>query len=353
MVSILITTFNSVKFIKRCLDSAQCQSYRPLEIIVVDNASTDGTRELLAKVGTGIKVIYNDTNAGFAAAQNQAARSAQGSWLLSLNPDVVLSPNFIVEAVSIGKLSPKIGAVCGKLLRWNPGADPEFTKVIDSTGIYFLPNLRHLDRGAGELDRGQFEGAEYVFGATGAAALYRRSMFEDVSVDGEFFDEQFFAYREDADLAWRAQLMGWRCLYTPRAVGWHVRRVIPERRKELPSEINWHSIKNRFLMRAKNISWKLYASCFVPATLRDAQVVGYCLLVDRRLASSLAAVWRSRQEIKRKRQIIQEHRRVPDRELLFWFSGRRVGIPFSSSTTLETELLENRQATISAKRRSY
>ena len=344
MVSILITTFNSAKFIERCLNSAQHQSYWPLEIIIVDNASTDGTAELLSKLQSGTKVIYkviyNKTNVGFAAAQNQAARSAQGSWLLSLNPDVVLSPNFITEAVSIGETNPKVGAVCGKLLRWNPGDDPEFTQVIDSTGIYFLSNLRHLDRGAGELDRGQFEGAEYVFGATGAAALYRRIMFEDVSVDGEFFDEQFFAYREDADLAWRAQLMGWRCLYTPRAVGWHVRRVIPERRKELPTEINWHSIKNRFLMRAKNISWRLYASCFVPATLRDAQVIGYCLLVDRRLASSLAGVWRARHELKRKREIIQSRRRVSDRDLLTWFFGQGVGIPFSLSTDSQTDLRE-------------
>jgi N-acetylglucosaminyl-diphospho-decaprenol L-rhamnosyltransferase len=82
MVSILITTFNSAQFIERCLDSVQRQSYRPLEIIIVDNASTDGTRELLAKRGNGIKVVYNDSNVGFAAAQNQAARSAKGSWLL-------------------------------------------------------------------------------------------------------------------------------------------------------------------------------------------------------------------------------------------------------------------------------
>ena len=139
---------------------------RPLEIIVVDNASEDGTRELLSKLEAGIKVIHNDTNIGFAAAQNQAARSARGSWLLSLNPDVVLRPNFIAEAVSIGELNPKIATVCGKLLRWNPGSDPEFTKVIDSTGIYFQPHLRHLDRGAGEPDRGQFEQAEHVLQQT-------------------------------------------------------------------------------------------------------------------------------------------------------------------------------------------
>jgi GT2 family glycosyltransferase len=172
---------------------------------------------------------------------------------------------------------------------------------------------------------------EYVFGATGAAALYRRSMVDDVLVHGEFFDEQFFAYREDADLAWRAQLMGWRCLYIPEAVGWHVRRVTPERRSELPTEINWHSIKNRFLMRAKNISFPLYARYFLPVTMRDLQVIGYCLFVDRRLASALTAVWKSRRELRRKRLVVQSRRTISDAELSAWFSTQPVSAPFNSS----------------------
>ena len=170
---------------------------------------------------------------------------------------------------------------------------------------------------------------EYVFGATGAAALYRRSMVDDVSVNGEFFDEQFFAYREDADLAWRAQLMGWRCVYTPEAVAWHVRRVTPERRGQLPTEINWHSVKNRFLMRAKNISLPLYVRYFLPVTFRDLQVIGYCLLADRRLASALTAVWKSRHELRRKRKVVQSRRSVSDEDLSIWFSTRPASVPLN------------------------
>jgi GT2 family glycosyltransferase len=327
MVSVLITTYNSAQYLQSCLDSVLRQTYQPLEVIVVDNASKDETRGILTQV-QGIRVFHNPKNLGFAAAQNQAARSATGQWVLSLNPDVILSPNFISELVAKGEIDANIGTVCGKLLRWNPSAEQPLTKIIDSTGIYFRPDLRHLDRGADQPDTGQYQRDEYVFGATGAAALYRRAMLDDIAVEGEYFDEQFFAYREDADLAWRAQLRGWQCVYTPQATAWHVRRVTPERRRQLPHEINWHSIKNRFLMRAKNIAWPLYARCFLATSLRDAQVIAYCLLADRKLASALTAVWKLRGDLKGKRRIIQSSRRVSDRQLRRWFRRTPAAFPF-------------------------
>jgi GT2 family glycosyltransferase len=332
MVSVLITTFNSAQFIGPCLDSLRRQTYKPLEIIIVDNSSTDQTRALLEPLGTDFTVILNEINVGFAAAQNQTARIAKGTWLLSLNPDVVLETDFIARLVAAGETDPTFGSVCGKLLRWNPGQEPEFSQTIDSTGIYFTPNLRHLDRGAGDADQGQYEQSELVFGATGAAALYRRSMWEDISVEGQFFDEQFFAYREDADLAWRAQLMGWKCLYVPKARGWHVRRVTPERRAALPLAINFHSIKNRFRMRVKNIAGPLYRRLWFPVTIRDAQVLGYCLLVAPKLLPALAQVWKSRGELRRQRRIIQSRRRVSDLELARWFAFRPVSIPITLPT---------------------
>ena len=319
MVSVLITTYNSARVLEACLDAIFRQDYPSVEIIVVDNDSSDGTRDVLKRAGERVRVFYNEINTGFAAAQNQGLAEARGDWLLSLNPDVNLSPQFISKLVAAGEADPRVGAVCGKLLRWKPGEAVERTQVIDSTGIYFLRNLRHLDRGSDELDRGQYEQEEYVIGATGAAALYRRKMVEDVSVDGEFFDEDFFAYREDADVAWRAQLLGWRCVYTPRAVAWHVRRVTPERFKDLPDLINRHSIKNRFLMRAKNLSLPLYLRLFGPITLRDTLIFGYCLLFRPQLLSGLSVLWKRREAIAKKREWIQSRRRISDRAMAQWF----------------------------------
>ena len=329
LVSILITTFNSAATLAACLDSLGKQDYPRCELIIVDNASTDATREMLRGTPAGAQVILNPQNVGFAAGQNQAIRKSRGQWLLSLNPDVVLQPSFISHLLAAAESQPNVGTVCGKLLRWQPGAAEEKSNTIDSTGIYFLPNLRHLDRGAEQADAGQYDQLEYVFGATGAAALFRREMVQDVSIEGEFFDEDFFAYREDADLAWRAQILGWHCLYVPEGVGWHQRRVTPERREQLPHIINWHSVKNRFLMRAKNISPSLYFRMSLPTTWRDLMILGYALLRNWRLVSALFYPIKRWPVLMRKRKFIQGKRRVSDRELARWFSKK----PFAEPAT--------------------
>jgi GT2 family glycosyltransferase len=389
MVSVTIVTWNSEQYLRECFAALAAQDFRDLEVTIVDNASEDGTRALLKTADPSWRVIYNDKNVGFAAGQNQAIRASRGNFVLCLNPDVMLSPNFITQLMAAaGESCFDAGVFCGKLLRWDPTvrgsyqgttsvvpkayqneegfspctnqpqglkpiassddtarlkpcpdtnlhetttssdlpeirleADPRQTNIIDSTGIYFTPNMRHLDRGAEEIDHGQYDRLQYVFGATGAAAFYRRSFIDDVSVEGEFFDEEFFAFREDGDLSWRAQLMGWKCLYLPTAVAWHVRRVTPERRKDLPLLINWHSAKNRFLMRGKNASGWLCWRLFFPVLWRDTMTFGYAFVRDRRLLSAVTYWWKARESVRRKRHIIQSHRRVSDRELVWWFSN--------------------------------
>src|SRR5215469_42856 len=320
MVSVLIVTWNSAQFLEKCFASIDRQEYRDLEVVVVDNASTDATADLLRSREAKWHVIYNPKNVGFAAGQNQAIRAAHGDWLLCLNPDVLLAEDFIVRLFEALSLHTEAGAICGKLLRWVPSAEVERTHIIDSTGIYFTRNMRHRDRGAEETDNGQYDRLQWVFGATGAAAMFRRPFVEAVSVDGEFFDEDFFAFREDADLAWRGQLMGWKCLYVPQAVAWHVRRVTPERRERLPHEINWHSVKNRFLMRGKNASGWLCRRLFWPVLTRDLTVLGYALLRDWRMLDAISYPLRNLSSVRSKRAVVQTRRRVSDGKLLWWFS---------------------------------
>src|SRR5580765_7014919 len=154
LVSVTLVTYNSGRFIRRCLESVLEQAYSQLEVIVVDNASTDGTVDILEQFEDRCRIIYNDENIGFAAAQNQAIASSGGDWILTLNPDVLLLPNFVQALVDAGNVHPKIGTVCGKLLAILASFDLPDKPLVDSTGIYFTPMLRHLDRGSQQVDNG-------------------------------------------------------------------------------------------------------------------------------------------------------------------------------------------------------
>ena len=327
LVSVTIVTYNSGRFIKRCLESVLAQEYPNTEILVIDNASTDGTLDILEQFEDRCQIVYNSENIGFAAAQNQAIQLSGGEWVLTLNPDVLLLPNFIQALVEAGHIDPKVGTVCGKLLTILASFDLPEKQLVDSTGIYFTPMLRHLDRGSQEVDNGHYLNYEYVFGATAAAALYRRKMIEDISIGDEFFDPDFFVYREDADVAWRAQLFGWRCIYTPHSRGYHVRNVLPGNRRALPPAINMHSVKNRFLMRIKNMTGDLYRRNWLSITARDLVVLGCCLVREH---SSLKAFWYVAGNWRRvmlKRQEIMKRRRVNDEYIASWFSYRPVSRP--------------------------
>ena len=326
-VSVTVVTYNSGRFIKRCLESVLEQKYPNLEVIVIDNASKDGTVDILEQFEKTCRIHYNQENIGFAAAQNQAIGLSSGEWVLTLNPDVLLLPNFIEELVLAGTVDAKAGTVCGKLLSISASFDLPDQQLVDSTGIYFTPTLRHLDRGSQEPDKGHYLNFEYVFGATAAAALYRRKMIADISIHGEFFDSDFFVYREDADVAWRAQLMGWRCLYTPQACGYHVRNVLPGKRHALPPEINMHSVKNRFLMRIKNITPDLYRRSLISITSRDLLVVGACLLHEHSSLKAFGFVLRNWKRMLAKRREIMRRRRAPDDYLASWFSFQPVSRP--------------------------
>ena len=334
-VSVSIVTCNSSVYIERCLESVLTQEGVHLDVVVVDNASTDETVRVLEAFRDRIHILRNDRNLGFATAQNQGILHSSSSWVLVLNPDVLLTSGFVRGLLEAAELDPRAGAICGKLLSIGPGFEPLAEPLIDSTGIYFTPAMRHFDRGWHEPDRGRYERREYVFGATAAAALYRRQMIEDVAVDGEFFDPDFFVYREDADVAWRAQLLGWRCIYTPTALAHHVRTVSPENRRSLSPAVNMHSVKNRFLLRIKNLTPDLARRHLLPMTLRDVLVVGGCLLAE---PASLPAFWHLAKGLRRalqRRRATMSRRVLPDRDLASWFSFDPAAQPVAAPTPVE------------------
>jgi GT2 family glycosyltransferase len=151
---------------------------------------------------------------------------------------------------------------------------------------------------------------------------------EDAAFNGEYFDNRFFAYREDADLSWRMQIMGWKALYTPHAQAYHVRSVREEAsRKDIHASVNMHSVKNRFLMRIKNQTWKTGLRFILPTLWRDLMVIGYVLFFERASMPAFRTLLKLYPEMLRKRQAIMSKRRVSDAYIGQWFTQKAV--PFS------------------------
>lgn len=313
LVSAVLVTWNSAPYLRRCLEGIRNQTHTPIELIVVDNASTDHSLELVGEA----RAIRNDSNRGFSAAVNQALRVARGEFVLLVNPDCHLRPEYTERLVAV--LKDDVGAATGLLMKAEgPSIAP--TEIVDSAGIRMTRSGRHLDIGQGQSNIQNPESKiEEVFGVSGAAAMYRADFLRDVAIDGEVFDEDFFAYREDADLAWRGRLLGWRAVCVRDAVADHVRRVTPKTRGELSASINMHSVKNRFLLRMKNEGAYLALRNAPFELARDLVVLAAALTIERTSLPAFAWLWRNRRRVLQKRRAIQSRRKVSDRQLARWF----------------------------------
>ncbi len=295
-VSVCIVTYNSASDIEDCLHAVQKQSFSALRTIVIDNASTDRTREIVAKFSDSVQFVVNTTNNGFAGGQNQAIALAGSDYVLVLNPDVVLDPDYVAILVAFMDKHQHVGSATGQLV----SADQP--DRMDSAGLALRLDRNALDLAAGEPASSWTESRE-VFGVSGAAAFYRMRMIEEVSYEGQFFDETYFAYKEDVDVAWRARHLGWSSWYVSEAKAKHRRGWQQKNRQSIPLFVRRHSYQNRFYTLFKNepISWHLIG--IVPIILAvEAAKLGYILLRERGLLASWPTIFRTLPSMLRKRR---------------------------------------------------
>ena len=208
MISVVVLNFNGKRFLDDCLSSLAKQTYRNFEVIVVDNASSDGSVEYLESHYPWVKLAKNSENLGFAAGNNVGIRQACSDYILTLNNDTIADCHLLQNLIapmfdkSVGSCAAKIVFPDGR---------------INSAGICISRSGAAWDRGMFEQDTGQYNAQVEVFGPCAGAALYRKEMLEEIGL----FDEDFFLYMEDVDLAFRARLAGWKCIYVPQALVTH------------------------------------------------------------------------------------------------------------------------------------
>ncbi len=200
--------------LEECLESLRQQTFRDFEIVVVDNASNDGTRELLEeRKGAGVRVIANTANLGFCKANNQGIRAARGEFIALLNNDAAAEPGWLAALIEAVEARPGAGMAASKIVAYD---DPQ---IIDKTGHLIYFDGQNCGRGAGEKDCGRYDNLLDTAWPDGCAALYRRAMLDRIGA----FDEDFFAYADDAELGLRARIAGWTAVFAPAAVVRHRR----------------------------------------------------------------------------------------------------------------------------------
>ena len=292
--------------LERCLATLVRQDLAPTTIAVYDTGESPDRFEAIRKAHRDVTFEIG-ANRGYAGGANRVVdrlvRSGQPiDFVLVLNPDVELEANYARRLITAMEELPRVAIGTGKLLR------PD-RSTLDSAGIVIPRHRRPRDRGSEEPDLGQLDVPEFVDAASGAAMMLRVAALEDLSVEGELFDESIFTYHEDTDLCWRARLFGWQILYEPRAVGLHRRCWQRRRRNEIPVATRRHSFKNHYLQLMKNETAGGFLRNLPWLVSWEVLRLGFVLLRDRAVGGAYRDAWRAMPEARRKRGVIQERAR--------------------------------------------
>lgn len=338
-VSINLITWNGEKQLEDCLNAILKQTFSDFLLLIIDNGSVDRTvsiieNEYLPAFKDKIKFVKNKTNLGFAFAHNQAILWSDSDYVLTLNQDVLLEPQYLAKAVEFLDAHHDVGSVSGKILRWQMTQDGDFKKheksdIIDSLGLKIFKSQRVVDRASGEQDLGQYNNITEIFGPSATCPIYRRKALEAVRFEDEFFDNDFFSYKEDVDLAYRLQWRGWKSYYLPEAVAYHERSAkgkekfsnlaVIRHRKNKSKFIDYHSYKNHLFVVYKNVSrgnfWRIFFQVFG----YEFKKLLFILLLEHSTLGALGEFFSKKKRLKSKRRFIMSHRLIKDDEMRKWY----------------------------------
>jgi GT2 family glycosyltransferase len=320
-VAVSIVSFNGRKHVGPCLEAVLAQTSPPLEVFLLDNASSDGTAGFVEENFPTVKVIRSEANLGFGAGHNLVIRKTKASYFVALNQDAYLSPGFLETLVTAVEKYPEVGIAGGKLYSLRDGvANGPSEKIIDMTWLDIEKKRRQVCYSHCLQDNEKDLTPRFVFAIDGAVMLLRRTMLEEIEVDGEYYDEDFFAGKEDLDISWRAQLCGWKCLYVPSAVGHHFRTFTPQdRRSEISGVLRAGSIRNRYLLMLKNDLFMHFLRHFPHIALYDLKILAYLLFYERSSLKGYAQAFQLAPKALRKRRVIMRRKAVDDAYILHWF----------------------------------
>lgn len=312
--------YSSEKYLKLFLDSLLGQTYKNIEIICLDNGSTDDgkTLKIIKESSPAVRIIENKKNEGFVA-HNKIISEAQGEYYLCVNFDLLLDPKYIKELVEFAELHKESGSFGGSIYRWD-FENNQKTQVLDATGISISQSHHFRERETGidlPFEKIEKRTPEQVFGISGVSVMYRTSALEDIyKANNHYFDPSFVIYKEEVDLAYRLQWLGWNSWYVPKALAWHDRTtgekkkfgmrdmMILNNRKHKSEYNRKQSLKNHLFILYKNFSpnysWKVKVKTFWD----EIRKFFWVLLFERFALSAYGDFWKMRKTLQKTKKTV-------------------------------------------------
>lgn len=331
-VSINVLGWNhSLEDISSCLDTILAQTFEDFEVLYSENGSKNSLIASLEQKYAGnhkLRLVNNESNLGYAGGHNKFIKGSQSDLVMVINPDALLHKNFL-KFIMLPFNNLKVAMVTGKMLKPKPNGNGQ--PILDGTGIIISKSRRGRERGQTEVDRGQYDNSLDVFGVSGTAAVYRRSALQEVQIEGEYFDHDFFAYWEDFDLSWRLRLAGFVAQYVPEAVVYHA-RVAGRSEGGYKNPFKFANHHAALSLNVRRWNWRNHLFCIIKNDfgwafwkglpyifVREFFMLIYILIFEPRTLSVIPSFFRLLPKILRKRKIIQKQRVVTSTQAQRWF----------------------------------
>ncbi|MDO8496632.1 MAG: glycosyltransferase [bacterium] len=345
LVTINLVVLNGEKYIRHCLDGILAQTY-PKELTefnILDNGSLDNNISIIENLKLKNQnakflkwdLIKSEINLGMWPGQEELLKYSNGKYILALAVDVILDKNFIKNAVEAMERDSKIGALQAKIYKYDLASLPAYqltglpAKIIDTCGFRIFKSRRLINIGHGEEDKGQYDNLGEIFGVEGAAPFFRREAVEDIRINEEFCDHDYFWYGDDLDFAWRMNLFGWKQVFVPSVIAWHDRQTTKKLRQNFRDFL---AIRKAISLRKRQLEWKNIRFTIVKndyiinilkdlpyVVKREVMMLGYLIFFEPRVFLEIPSFLKLLPRMMAKRKEIMRKAKVSPAEIRKYF----------------------------------